>query len=606
MTEHFDPDEVAQANGEQPPPDAPPPIDQRDGDAKRSRKSQATELVELAADLELFHTPDLMPYASMPVGDHLETSFLRGLSLKRWLSAHYYQVHGKAPAQSSVNDALGVLEGRALHEGPQIPVFVRIAERDEAIFIDLGDGGWRCIEVTANGWKVVARPPVRFRRPRGMAPLPDPIDGDVGELRRFVNVRDDDQFALLVAFIVAALRGRGPYPVLNLTAEQGSGKSTTQRVIRALGDPSTTPVRAEPRDARDVMIAASNSWIASFDNVSHLPVWLSDAICRLSTGGGFGTRELYSDGEEVLFDAMRPVMLNGIEELAVRGDLLDRSIILNLPGISEVHRRTETEFWTEFDAARPRILGGLLTAASVAIANLPTTRLQRLPRLADMATWVVAAEPALPWAPGTFLAAYSGNRADANDLALEASPIVPALRQLAAFTGTATELLALLATKADDETRRQRGWPKSAHGLSNVLRRLAPNLRASGIDVVFPDRDRSRRIISISRRGPDSGPTDESGKSASPASQASQTADPVLRAAPGRDARDAPRDARDAPRDAPETPDPCSGDAGDARDALLPTFSCWTCGRTEFWSRPEGARLCASCHPSPFAVHGAP
>jgi len=137
---------------------------------------------------------------------------------------------------------------------------------------------------------------------------------------------------------------------------------------------------------------------------------------------------------------------------------------------------------------------------SVALANLPTTRLERLPRLADLATWVVAAEPALPWTPGAFLAAYSGNREDANDLALEASPIVPALRQIDAFTGSATELLALLATKADDETKRQRAWPKSAHGLSNVLRRLASNLRASGIDVDFLARERSRRVLSISRR----------------------------------------------------------------------------------------------------------
>ena len=111
---------------------------------------------------------------------------------------------------------------------------------------------------------------------------------------------------LLAAWLVAAFRPHGPYPILVLHGEQGSAKSTTARVLRALLDPNTAPLRGEPRDLRDVMIAASNGWIISFDNLSRIPHWLSDALCRLATGGGFSTRELYTDSEEVLFDAQRP------------------------------------------------------------------------------------------------------------------------------------------------------------------------------------------------------------------------------------------------------------------------------------------------------------
>src|SRR5262249_27005841 len=88
-------------------------------------------------------------------------------------------------------------------------------------------------------------------------------------------------------------------------------------------------------DVRDVMIAAANGWCLPFDNVSHLTGWLSDAICRLSTGGGFSTRELYSDDQEKLFEATRPVIINGIDGLVVRGDLADRAITLFLPTIPE-------------------------------------------------------------------------------------------------------------------------------------------------------------------------------------------------------------------------------------------------------------------------------
>ena len=164
--------------------------------------------------------------------------------------------------------------------------------------------------------------------------------------------------------------------------EQGSAKSTTARVLRALVDPSTAPLRSEPRELRDLMIAASNAWVISLDNISRVPYWLSDALCRLSTGGGFSTRELYTDRDETLFDAQRPLILNGIEELAVRGDLLDRCLILYLPCIPEEKRRAELTFWDEFESERPAILGATLGAVSGALRRLPKVKLTEMPRMA--------------------------------------------------------------------------------------------------------------------------------------------------------------------------------------------------------------------------------
>ena len=140
------------------------------------------------------------------------------------------------------------------------------------------------------------------------------------------------------------------------------------------------------------MIAASNGWIISFDNLSHVPSWLSDALCLLATGGGFSTRELYTDSEEVLFDAQRPVILNGIEELASRGDLLDRTIVLYLPSISEEKREPESAFWAAFESARPALLGAFLDVVSGALSRLPDIKLPKKPRLADFAVWATAIE----------------------------------------------------------------------------------------------------------------------------------------------------------------------------------------------------------------------
>jgi hypothetical protein len=221
------------------------------------------------------------------------------------------------------------------------------------------------VEIDAAGWRVITDAPVRFRRPKGLKPLPVPVTGgSLGELRHFVNVADDNSWRLLVAWMLAALRPRGPYPVLCLHGQQGSAKSTLARVLRSLIDPNLAELRSEPKEPRDLMIAADASWIIALDNLSSLPAWLSDALCRLSTGGGFATRELYSDAEETVFDAQRPVLLTGIEDLATRGDLLERSIVLTLPPIPEDRRRSERALWKQIEAVRPRILGALLTALS--------------------------------------------------------------------------------------------------------------------------------------------------------------------------------------------------------------------------------------------------
>ncbi len=143
-----------------------------------------------------------------------------------------------------------------------------------------------------------------------MLPLPVPTrGGTVEELRRFVNVTDEVGWRLTVAWVVQALRPTGPYPVLLLQGEQGSAKSTAERLLRALIDPSAAPLRTTPRNEHDLFIAATSAWVVALDNISNLQPWLSDALCRLSTGGGFSTRTLYKNREQELFDATRPLAL---------------------------------------------------------------------------------------------------------------------------------------------------------------------------------------------------------------------------------------------------------------------------------------------------------
>jgi hypothetical protein len=492
----------------------PTPASGSRGDARGP--SQATRLVDLALDtgMDLFHTPGQIPYATLPVGDHRQTHATRSTAFRRSLSHLFYQAEGKTPGGQAVADALGTLEGIALFRGAEVPVHTRFAEHGDGIYVDLADDAWRVIEVTAQGWQVVSEAPARFRRPRGMLPLPDPeTGGTLSDLRDFSNVAADD-WPLLAGAVVQYARPHGPYPVLAIHGEQGTAKSTQARLVKALLDPSEAAVRSEPREVRDLAIAAHNGWVVALDNVSWLPNWLSDAICRLATGGGFATRQLYSDDEEAIFTFQRPVILNGIEEIATRGDLLDRALVLHLPTIPERRRRLEAELWAEFNRAHPRLLGAVLDAVSMALRNRDRVHLDRMPRMADFAVWVTAAEPALGWKPDTFMEAYSGNREAANELALDASPVSMPLRSLVdrgPWTGTATELLKELDDLVGEGVTKRKSWPKTGRTLSNTIRRLAPNLRAVGIEFGYSRNGRARLITITNTNKESRNPDDVTG-----------------------------------------------------------------------------------------------
>jgi hypothetical protein len=243
-----------------------------------------------------------------------------------------------------------------------------------------------------------------------------------------------------------------------------------------------------PREVRDLIAAARNSWLVCFDNLSRLPEELADAACRLATGGGFGGRQLYSDHDEAIFDATRPLVFNAIPDLGTaRPDFLDRALIVEFLGIKAESRRDEAQFWGEFSERRPRILGALLDAAVAGIRNLPEVSLDRTPRLADFALWVSGCEEALGMKPGEAMAACRANCAEARNLALEAFPLFGSFGALAAtgFRGTMVELLAQLNRLVGDDVRRAPAWPRTPASLGNTLRRMAGNLRSAGIELEF-------------------------------------------------------------------------------------------------------------------------
>jgi len=472
------------------------------GEERGRGPKQADTLIELAQESELFHAPDATTFADLRVNGHRETWPVRAKGFRRWLARRFFESTGGAPNAEALQSALNVIEAKAHFDGPEREVHIRISGLEGKLYLDLADEAWRAVEIGPRGWQVIDDPPVRFRRAAGMQPLPTPVrGGSVAALSEFLNVRSDRDFTLIVAWALAVLRECGPYPVLVLSGEQGSAKSTFSAILRSLLDPNTAPLRALPREDRDLFIAANNGHVLAFDNVSALPAWISDTLCRLATGGGFAVRQLYTDQDEVLFDAARPVILNGIEDIVTRPDLADRAIFLTLEPIPEVCRRSEKDLWAAFNAARPQLLGTLLEAVCHGLERLPDTQLDTLPRMADFALWATACETAL-WPAGTFAAAYAGNRDEAVDSVIEADPVGSAIRSMMSartqWTGTASDLLSALDEEVGEKVCKAKAWPATPRALSGRLRRAATFLRKVGIAIEFDRAGRARtRTIQI-------------------------------------------------------------------------------------------------------------
>jgi hypothetical protein len=475
-------------------------------------KTQAQLLIDFTPGWELFRTPDGELFITFPKDGHEETHPIKSKAISLLLIGLFFQRYGKPPSAQALTDTRSLLEAKAQFGNKVHPVFIRTAELNGKTYLDLCNDRWEVVEITSCGWSVIPNSPIKFIRTRAMKPIPHPIQGgSIDSLKQFVNATDD-QWKLIVGFLVACLRTKGPFPILCIQGEQGSGKSFICRLLKSLIDPSKALLKTLPTNERDLVINAKNCWILAFDNLSGLKPWISDALCRLSTGGGFATRELYTDFDEIIFDSQRPQILNGIDDIAVRADLRDRALIINLAVISRDQRKDEESILEQFEKVRSSILGALLDAVSTALQNKDAVKLDNPPRMADFSKWVMAAEPGLGWEPGSFMNAYNDNRSTAVGIGLESDVLAQAIidfqKDYPTWDGTTTDLINALEENVSEKILKSKLWPKAANVLSNRLRRLAPVLREVGIEVEFGIREgrKRNRLISIRECSEKTGP----------------------------------------------------------------------------------------------------
>lgn len=441
------------------------------------QQSAATVLVGMAQELYEFGVSTLGETYAIPKSGSKCVAMLRGnkTSLRNQLARAYFTKHRRAAPQQALADALLVVEGIA-QEQTERELFLRVANTDGQLWLDIGDTSGKAIKITKDRWTVEDSPPILFKRTALNGSLPNPErGGDLDELWNLVNITEADR-PLIAAWLVAALFQNIPHPVLSLFGEQGTGKTTAHKIIVNTLDPGPVPTRQPPRDSDSWVTAASGSWVVGMDNLSTVPPWLSDSICRAVTGDGDVRRKLYTDGEYSVFAFRRCICLNGIDLGATRGDLAERMLPISLDRIPDNKRVAENEIWPKWDEHSATILGAVLDLAVLVLNAIPSVELTSMPRMADFAKILSAVDQVL----GTKgLTHYQDKQKTLAADSLTGDPFTFAVMQMqSAFEGTSSALLGKLTPE-----KTIRAWPKSARAATTLLRRAAPAMIKLGWEV---------------------------------------------------------------------------------------------------------------------------
>lgn len=464
-----------------------------DGDEAKSLTARLVAIGQ-ADGIVLFHDSHKVAYASVPSGAGRTVYRLNSTGFRLYLRHRLHEDLGKPVSHGPLSEAIATLEALAVFEGKEQAVNLRVAGDAGKVEVDLGNVEGRCVHISRGIWAVVDRPTFHFLRTSGYLALPEPVrGGDIRELQKLLSL-DENNFLLLVAFLINALRPSGPYQPMLVEGQQGSGKSMVAHIVKMLVDPNEAMRMRMPDTVRDLMVQAKEFRLLNFDNASHIANEMSDALCTLSTGGGIGVRALYTDGDLNVLSYSRPIVMNGISGYASRPDLLERAIPLRLPVMPEDGREREEVLMERFKEARPRILGALYDGVAAALKNRDAMEPPKGLRMADAALWIAAAEPAFGFEPGSLVAAVKEAQDEVFIERVNDDAVVIKLRKLVdlkPFDGYVATLFDRFAESGD------RTLPKAPSTLSKHLNRLAPAMAKAGLVVEFGEKTRYGKRIWI-------------------------------------------------------------------------------------------------------------
>ncbi|GAA0968873.1 ATP-binding protein [Actinocorallia libanotica] len=491
-----------------PPPDDAPPQGGKGGkgpDMAQVLVTMAEETYRFirADDGRTYGVPKDGPNIAVPLGSKGEGGVRAKLATSLWRRS------GQVASGAALSDCVNVLEGEAGEKDPE-PVFLRMGrlhdpELGECVVVDMGTETGQAIVVTCDGWRTEAKSPVIFRRSSLVHPLVEPVHGgSLNTLRALVNLSEED-YRLAIGWVVAAFFLDIPHPILFVQGEQGTAKSTLVRTLLSLCDPQPAADRETPAGSREWAIFARASWAFSFDNLTEIPDWFSNSLCKGVTGDSVLQRALHSDEDIVVFSFQRVMAITtiGIKH-ALAGDLVDRMLLVE-PEVLD-SRRPESEIRAAREAALPEALGAILDLVCGTLAHLPNVQIENLPRMADFARVLAALDAHTGWST---LATYRERIVAMGASLIEGDVFAQSLYRLAhrpnpdgpppgPWEGSTADLLAELHKICVQGGMAVTELPKDVRVAGQKVTEVAPSLRKLGVDV-RRRKSGSKRFVSVSK-----------------------------------------------------------------------------------------------------------
>lgn len=340
---------------------------------------------------------------------------LKDKKFEQWLAGEMHGVEGKVPGKGALQSAINVLQNKANRLNNTHRLYNRVAPDPDGngIWLDMTDKNWRAIHVTEEGWSIVDNPPILFKRFKHQKPLPEPITPEKGKeiqtvkkLLNFLNLRTRNDKIMYLCSIISYFVPEIEHPIMCVAGDTGSAKTMLFECAKRILDPSAHQTIRMADKPNELVQQLYHSYFCCFDNVTFLKQWQSDILCRAVTGAGQSKRELFSDDEDVIYQYMRCVNLNGINVTVKKSDLMNRTVLFKLKRIADIELRKRTELLTEFDEVKADILGAILSILSEALKHEKEVKLVSYKRLTDFHHWGCAIANALNFGANTFNKIY--------------------------------------------------------------------------------------------------------------------------------------------------------------------------------------------------------
>jgi hypothetical protein len=400
-------------------------------------KTQSKQLIDIAeSNTDLFFKDQYdIPYAKVRVGDHHEIFSIKSSRYTYYITKLFFDCHNseEIPNQESLNNAIRVLDAKTEFGNQRRNLNLRLAwGASDEIYYDLTDEEWRKIKITRDNWQIVKSNDseilfTRFNQTSQVEPDTDYSPDIFDKYLDLMKIYDPQHRLLLKAITICSFIPDIPHPICIPYGEQGSCKSTFSEFQKRLIDPSKINLLTVPKDKSEFVQQLHHNYLVVYDNVSYLPPWFSDEVCKAVTGVGNSKRRLYSDDEDVIVNYRRCIIINGINNNLTEPDALDRSILIELERITSKSRKEESRVQIQFEELRPKLLGYIFDILVKTLQIKVGLELSQLPRMADFTVWGEAIARAMNYKPMEFIDAYNKNIGRQNTEVIESNQLAQAV-----------------------------------------------------------------------------------------------------------------------------------------------------------------------------------